>query len=143
MIVETILRAVRKRPITIDDDAPLIAAARSLSDLDADVVVVHDHDGMLVGVITETDIVRQISHCQGTSCMAAASAVMTKAIVSCRPGDLLRDVWSLMKERCLKNILPPKQTRRHLRKASLIDVAVMEAATAFTLARAGDMPDDY
>ncbi len=36
--------------------------------------------------------------------MAAASAVMTKAVVSCHSGDLLRDVWSLMKKRHLKNI---------------------------------------
>ncbi len=104
MIVERILPAARKRLITIGDDAPLIAAAALLRDLDTDLVVVHDRDGMLAGVITKTDIVRQISHCQGASCMTAASAVMTKPAVCCHPDDLLRDVWSLMKERHLKNI---------------------------------------
>ena len=104
MIVERILPAARKRLITIGDDAPLIAAAALLRDLDVDLIVVQNRDGILVGVITKTDIVRQISHCQGASCMAAASAVMTKAIVYCHPGDLLRTVWSLMKDRHLKNI---------------------------------------
>jgi len=100
MIVERILPAARKRLITIGDDAPLIAAARLLRDMDTDLIVVHDRDGMLAGVITKTDIVRQISHCAEASC----TAVMSKAVVSCHLGDLLRDVWSLMKERHLKNI---------------------------------------
>lgn len=29
---------------------------------------------------------------------------MTKAVVCCNPGDLLREVWMIMKERHLKNI---------------------------------------
>lgn len=104
MIVERILPAARKRLVTIDDDAPLIAAATLLRDIDTDLVVVCGSDGLLTGVITRSDVVRQISHCQGASCMTAASAVMTKAVVSCHPGDYLRAVWSLMKERHLKNI---------------------------------------
>lgn len=104
MIVERILPAARKRLITIGDNAPLIAAAGLLCDLDSDLVVVQDRGGMLAGVITKTDIVRQISRCAGASCRAEATAVITKAVVSCHPGDLLRDVWSLMKERHLKNI---------------------------------------
>jgi CBS domain-containing protein len=80
MIVERILLAARKRLIAIGDDAPLIAAKRHLRDLDANLVVVHDRDGVLARVITKTDIVRQISPCAGASCMAAASAVMTKVV---------------------------------------------------------------
>ena len=36
--------------------------------------------------------------------MTAASAVMTRAVVLCRPDDRLNEVWSVMKERHLKNI---------------------------------------
>ncbi len=104
MIVEGILPAARERLITIGDDAPLIAAAKLLRDLDADLVVVHDCDGVLAGVITKTDIVRQISHCQGAGCMAAASVVMTQAVIYCRPDNLLHEIWLVMKERHLKNI---------------------------------------
>jgi CBS domain-containing protein len=104
MNVERILPAARERLITIGDDTSLIAAAALLRDLDRDVVVVHDTNGLLAGVITKTDIVRQISHCQGAACVTAASAVMTQAVVYCHPGDLLRDVWLIMKERRLKNI---------------------------------------
>lgn len=104
MIVEGILPAARERLITIGNDAPLIAAAKLLRDLDADLVVVRDSEGVLAGVITKTDIVRQISHCQGAGCMAAASAVMTQAVTCCRPDDLLHEIWLVMKERHLKNI---------------------------------------
>src|SRR6185437_14474417 len=104
MIVERILPAACERLITIGDDAPLIAAAALLSDLNRDLVVVRDSDGLLAGVITKSDVVRQISHCQGAGCMAAASDVMTRTVVYCRPGDLLRDVWLIMKDRRLRNI---------------------------------------
>lgn len=104
MIVERILPATRERLVTIGDNAPLIAAAALLRDSNGDIVIVRNSDGLLAGVITKTDIVRRISHCQGAACMTAASAVMTQTVVYCRPGDLLRDVWMIMKERRLKNI---------------------------------------
>lgn len=36
--------------------------------------------------------------------MTAASTVMTRDVVLCRPGDRLNEVWSVMKERHLKNV---------------------------------------
>lgn len=104
MLVERILPAAQKRLVTIRDDAPLIDAAILLRDLDSDLVVVCNSDEVLVGVITKTDVVRQISHCHGGGCITAASSVMTRTVILCRPGDSLSEVWSVMKERRLKNI---------------------------------------
>ena len=103
MLVERMLPAARKRLFTIRDDAPLIDAATLLRDLGTDLVVVCSSDKLLAGVITKTDVVRQISHCRGTGCTTAASTVMTRTVILCRPGDLLHKVWSIMKERGLKN----------------------------------------
>ncbi len=36
--------------------------------------------------------------------MAAASAVMTQAVIYCRPDNLLHEIWLIMKERHLKNV---------------------------------------
>ena len=36
--------------------------------------------------------------------MTAASTVMTRTVVFCRPDDALQEVWSIMKERRLKNV---------------------------------------
>jgi CBS domain-containing protein len=91
MFVERMLPIARDRLITIRD-------------LDCDLIVVCNSDELLAGVITKTDIVRQISHCDGAGCMTAASAVMTRTVVLCRPNAPLHDIWSVMKERRLKNI---------------------------------------
>jgi CBS domain-containing protein len=104
MFVERMLSAARKRLVTIGDDAPLIDAAKLLGDSHTDFVVVCRSDEMLAGIITKTDVVRQISHCQGSGCTTAVSTVMTRTIILCHPSDLLHDVWSVMKERGLKNI---------------------------------------
>ncbi len=104
MFVERMLPAARKRLVTIRDNAPLIDAAALLRDLDSDLVVVCSPDELLAGVITKTDVVRQISHCQGSGCTTAASTIMTRTVILCRPSDRLYDVWSVMKERRVKNI---------------------------------------
>ena len=103
MLVERLLPATRERLVTIAGNAPLIEAARFLR-AGTDLVVVCDSAGFLAGVITKTDVASQISECQGSSCTAAASSVMTRDVVLCRPGDWLQDVWSRMKERGLKNV---------------------------------------
>ena len=103
MLVKNLLPAARERLVTIVDDAPLIQAAKLLR-TGTDLVVVCGSAGLLVGVITKTDVVSQISHCQGASCITAASLVMTRDVVVCQPGDWLREVWSTMKERGMKNI---------------------------------------
>jgi CBS domain-containing protein len=104
MLVERMLPAAQNRLVTIRDDAPLIEAAILLRDLDSDLVVVCSSDERLAGVITKTDIVRQISECRGSGCVTAAASVMTRTVILCRPGQRLPEVWSVMKERRLKNI---------------------------------------
>ena len=58
----------------------------------------------MVGVITRTDIVRQMSLCQGCGCTAAVATMMTKDVTFCRPDDLLHDVWLIIKEKSLLHV---------------------------------------
>jgi CBS domain-containing protein len=102
-LVERLLPQARDRLVTIGTEAPLIEAARLLR-AGTDIVVVCDPQGLLAGVITKTDVVGQITHCQGASCVTPVSLVMTRSVVVCRPGDWLKEVWSTMKPRGLKNI---------------------------------------
>ena len=102
--VDRILPAGRKRLITIRDEAPLMDAAKLLREPDADLVVVCNADERMVGVISKTDVVRQISQWRESEFVAAASTVMTRTVVSFRPDDLLQDVWTMMKHRRLKNV---------------------------------------
>ena len=104
MSVEKILPAARERLITIRDNALLREAARLLSDRHTNLIVVCNDGGVMVGVVTKTDIVRRISSCHGSGCATAVATVMTRDVTSCRPDDLLQNIWSIMKERSLLHI---------------------------------------
>ena len=103
MYVDGLLLAARQKLVTITADAPLTEAA-SLLHKGTDLVIVYGSNGFVTGVITKTDVVGQMCRCQGASCTMAASLVMTRDVVVCRPGELLQDIWKRMKERKLKNI---------------------------------------
>jgi predicted transcriptional regulator len=103
MFVEELLPKARGRLVTMTDDALLIEAAKLLQGR-TELVMVCNSGGLLAGVITKTDVVKQISHCQGASCMVQAAAVMTRDVLHCEARDLLADIWTRMKERGLKNV---------------------------------------
>jgi len=92
MYVERLLSAAREKLVAIADDAPLTEAADFLRKGN-DLVIVCGSAGLMTGVITKTDVVGQMSRCQGASCTMAASLAMTRDVVVCRPGEPLQDVW--------------------------------------------------
>jgi CBS domain-containing protein len=102
--VGQILPAARDGLVTVTTEALLIDAAKLLNDPRRNLVVVCDDGGKMAGVITKTDIVSRISHCTGCSCTMAASHVMTREVVFCHPNDWLHEVWSIVKQRGLKNV---------------------------------------
>lgn len=104
MFVETMADAARGRLVVVAHDAPLIEAARLFGTRNTDLVVVCGPHGKLSGVITKTDVVRQMSCCQGANCTMVVSAIMTADVVSCRPTDQVSDIWTIMRQRSLKNI---------------------------------------
>jgi CBS domain-containing protein len=98
-LVSSIDAVARSRLVTITDDALLVDAARLLSDTHISLVVVCDHDGAMVGVITKTNIVQQIGRCGESACTTAVADVMTRDVTYCRPTDSLPDVLSMMAKR--------------------------------------------
>jgi len=103
MVVEEMLEVAREKLVTISDDATLIEAAKLLTS-GTDLVVACNGAGVLQGVVTKTDVVKQISVCHGAICMSPVSTVMTRDVVLCRIADNLKDVAKQMKEQHLKNI---------------------------------------
>ena len=104
MRVENILSAASKCLVTVRDDAPLAVAAKLLLEADADLLVVCNGARRMAGVISKTDVVRQIGRRPDGEGMPVVSAVMTRTVVSCKPGEQLHDVWTTMKDRRLKNL---------------------------------------
>ena len=99
MRVESILPVARQRMITVQADASLVDAANLLSDTHRALLVVCNGDGAMVGVITKTDVVRQVARCHGVVEKVRISTVMTQTVTSCQTDDLLHDVLALMKSR--------------------------------------------
>ncbi|HZH57325.1 CBS domain-containing protein [Yanghanlia caeni] len=98
------LPVASKRLVTLSLAAPLVEAARLLSEQPTHLIVVCNTQGLMQGVVTKSDVVRQISHCTGCSCTTQVSDVMTRDVISCRPEQSLREVWGIMKEKGLKQI---------------------------------------
>jgi CBS domain-containing protein len=101
--VEQVLTAARARLVMISSDASLLEAARLLR-AGTDLIVVRGAGGAIAGVITKSDVIAQISVCQGVACGVSAALVMSVDVLQCAPGDRLHDVWLKMKARGLKNI---------------------------------------
>jgi len=99
ILVERVLPIAIQRLNTIQAGALLRDAAKLLCDTHKALLVVCNPDGVMVGIISKTDIVRQIAHCEGSRCTTPAEAVMTRDVTYCHSGDPLHDVLSKMKER--------------------------------------------
>jgi CBS domain-containing protein len=91
------LAAAQQRMITIHAHATLVVAAKLLSGTHRALLIVCDANGAMVGVITKTDIVRQVAQCLGVVDDVKISDVMTRTVTSCRRDDALSDVLGLMK----------------------------------------------
>ena len=73
-----------------------LEVAQRLSDTQIGLVVVCDADGAMVGVISKTDIVRQMGHCLGSACHTLAADLMTTAVITCQRTDILHSVLAVM-----------------------------------------------
>lgn len=104
ILVNRTLPKACDRLVTIAADAPLTKAAELLFEPACRMVVACDAHEVMIGVITRTDIVRQIRHCQGCACTTQCLEVMTKEVISCRPNDRLDEVWDVMKQRQLHSV---------------------------------------
>jgi signal-transduction protein with cAMP-binding, CBS, and nucleotidyltransferase domain len=97
MRVEDILVVAKQRMMMIQAHATLVDAASLLSGTHSALLVVCDSEGVMVGVITKTDVVRLVAQCLGIVDDVKVSDVMTQPVMSCRREDLLHDVLGFMK----------------------------------------------
>ena len=104
MLVEQMFPQARERLATISAAASVTDAAEVTSRLRADLVVVCNETGRMVGVITKTDIVSQIGLCGADGCSARVDTIMTREVFSCRANEVLQDVWTAIKARNLQCI---------------------------------------
>ncbi len=104
ILVSKIDALARSRLATISADTLILDAAKLLSDSHISLVIVCDSGGVMVGVITKTNIVQQFSRSLESIGTAVAAEVMTRVITSCRPTDCLLDVLAIMEKRGFAHI---------------------------------------
>jgi len=89
---------------TVRASGSLVDAAKLLLETHKALLIVCRDDGVMAGVLTKTDIVKQVAqHCDvlDTICL---SDVMTKVVTSCRVEDALHDVLASMKAKGLVHV---------------------------------------
>ena len=96
MRVESILTVARERLVTIQADALLVEAAKLLCGTHRALLVVCDSKETMTGVMTKTDIVRQVASCRGVLSDVRIADVMTTTVTYCKQEDSLHNVLALM-----------------------------------------------
>lgn len=104
MFVEQIIQSARERLVVIADGATVGQAADLMSKPHVAMIVVCGPQGSMVGVVTKTDLVAQMGRCATAAYTARVDTIMTHEVLSCRPNELLHDVWSVIKGRGLLRI---------------------------------------
>jgi predicted transcriptional regulator len=96
MFVEQMLARASERLTVVDAEASVQGVANLMAQPGTDLVVVCG-GGAMIGLVTRTDIVIQISKCPGCDLSASVDTIMRREIATCRPSDELSDVMQVMK----------------------------------------------
>jgi CBS domain-containing protein len=138
--IQELLPTARDRLVTIAANAPLTEAAEFLFEPTCRMIVVCDPAGVMMGVVTRTDVIRQIRHCQGCACATQSMMIMTRQVISCQPDDRLDEIWATMKEKALHSVPVVDASRRPIGLLSARDA--LEALLA-SLEYEEDLLRDY
>ena len=101
-LVKHILEAARGRLAVLSETALVPDAAQILANPNTPLVVVCDKEGMAVGVMSRTDIIKLLASAGTAACDMNAGAIMTKRIVSCHLDHSLQQVWTVLSARSLR-----------------------------------------
>jgi CBS domain-containing protein len=113
MFVRTLLETKGREVPRVGPEATVAEAADLLVSKNADMVVVTDRSGMILGVVTRSDVLRSVANCSGHqhACASIVGEAMTRDVIACRSEDRTEEVWSLMRERGLRHLLVVDEAR--------------------------------
>ena len=96
ILVKHILEAAQKRLAVLSREASIFDAARILANRDTPLVVVCDSDGIAVGVISSSHVIKLLATAGADALGFNAGAIMTKPVLSCHVDETLQQVWAVM-----------------------------------------------
>ena len=101
ILVKHVLEAARKRLAVLSREASLFDAARILANRDTPLVVVCDSDGIAVGVVSSSHVIKVLATAGVDALGFKAGAIMTKPLLTCHADETLQQVWAVMNTRTL------------------------------------------
>jgi len=101
-LVKHILEAARGRLAVLSETALVPDAAQILANPNTPLVVVCNQEGIAVGVMSRTDIIKLLASAGTAACDTKAGAIMTKRMVSCHLDQPLREAWMVLSARSLR-----------------------------------------
>ncbi len=104
MRISDILHHKGTEIVAILPSESLAAAAKLLAERRIGALVVRDRLGRLVGMISERDVVTALSQHACDALSMTVDDVMTPDVVTCRPGDAVRDIMALITVRRVRHI---------------------------------------
>lgn len=106
-----LLERARGRLVSVLMTVPLFDVAKLLH-AGTDIVVVCDHQGRCLGVITKSDVVERVASPAGIDHTAPVASAMQRDVVICGVQDELHAIWAKMRSRDIKNV-PVLDAERH------------------------------
>lgn len=102
ILVQHILEDAQRRLAVLNREAPLADVAEILVDPKTPLVVVCDSEGVAVGVVSRTDVVKVFRRARLDMFDTSAEAIMTRSVLSCHVDQTLQSVWDTMSTRGLR-----------------------------------------
>jgi CBS domain-containing protein len=104
MLIAHVLRDKGALVHTARADISLIQAAQALDEKNVGALVVLAENGAIAGVVSERDVVREISR-KGVDCLEnAVKTVMSKNVVTARPSETVDEGLARMTDRRIRHL---------------------------------------
>lgn len=104
ILVQHILEDARKRLTVLSREAMIARAAEILANPNTPLVVVCDSEGIAVGVVSSSDIVKVLARAAADAHKMNTGTIMTSPVLSCRVDQPLQQVWEAMNARSLRSV---------------------------------------
>jgi len=104
MNVEAILKEKGRRVITMRPDSPLVTVIRRMKLERIGAVILSGDGESIEGILSERDVVNGLAERGAEILDSKAADIMTREVITCRPGDNLKQVMVKMTSKRIRHV---------------------------------------